>query len=130
MLPTTMSLVGTVILLLDIFAIVSVLMGSSEVMRGPLWIAVILLLPVVGMVLYFLIGREAERRAYEAGLTDCEMLLNRRGETNHERGEQCSQGRRRRDVAVEILSRSLESSRKTWIRSSVRGPQGPPWNCG
>jgi hypothetical protein len=57
MLPTTVSLVGTVILLLDIFAIVSVLLGRSEVMRKLLWIAVILLLPVVGMVLYFLIGR-------------------------------------------------------------------------
>ena len=57
MLPTTMSLVGTVILLLDIFAIGSVLLGSSEVLRKLLWIAVILLLPVVGMVLYFLIGR-------------------------------------------------------------------------
>ena len=59
MLPTTLSLVGAVILLLDIFAIVSVLLGSSEVMRKLLWIAVILLLPVVGMVLYFLIGRSA-----------------------------------------------------------------------
>jgi Phospholipase_D-nuclease N-terminal len=57
MLPTTLSLVGTVILLLDIFAIVSVLLGSSEVMRKVLWIALILLLPIVGMVLYFLIGR-------------------------------------------------------------------------
>ena len=59
MLPTTLSLVGTVILLLDIFAIVSVLLGSSEVMRKLLWIALILLLPIVGMVLYFLIGRNA-----------------------------------------------------------------------
>ena len=57
MLPTTMSVVGTVILLLDIFAIGSVLLGSSEVLRKVLWIAVILLLPLVGMVLYFLIGR-------------------------------------------------------------------------
>ena len=37
MLPTTMGLVGTVILLLDIFAIVSVLLGSSEVVRKLLW---------------------------------------------------------------------------------------------
>ena len=59
MLPTTLSLVGTVILLLDIFAIVSVLLGSSEVMRKLLWTAVILLLPIVSMVLYFLIGRSA-----------------------------------------------------------------------
>jgi hypothetical protein len=59
MIPTTISLVGTVILLLDIFAIVSVLLGSSEVVRKLLWVAVILLLPIVGMVLYFLIGRSA-----------------------------------------------------------------------
>ena len=59
MIPTTMSLVGAVILFLDIFAIVSVLLGSSEVLRKLLWIAVILLLPIVGMVLYFLIGRSA-----------------------------------------------------------------------
>ena len=50
-------MVGAVILLLDIFAIVSVLMGSSEVMRKLIWIAVILVLPIVGMGLYFLIGR-------------------------------------------------------------------------
>ena len=43
MLPTTLSLVGAVILLLDIFAIVSVLLGTSGVMRKILWIAVILL---------------------------------------------------------------------------------------
>ena len=57
MLPTTLSLVGAVVLLLDIFAIVSVLLGSSGVMRKLLWIVLILLLPIVGMVLYFLIGR-------------------------------------------------------------------------
>ena len=57
MLPTTLSLLGAVILILDIFAIVSVLLGRSGVMRKLLWIAVILLLPVVGMLLYFLIGR-------------------------------------------------------------------------
>jgi hypothetical protein len=59
MLPTTLSLVGAVILLLDIFAIVSVLLGSSQVIRKVFWIALILLLPVVGVVLYFLIGRSA-----------------------------------------------------------------------
>ena len=57
MVPTAISIVGTVVLLLDVFAIVSVLLGSSGVMRKLLWIAVILLLPVVGMLLYFLIGR-------------------------------------------------------------------------
>jgi Phospholipase_D-nuclease N-terminal len=59
MIPTAISIVGTVILLLDVFAIVSVLLGSSGVMRKLMWIAVILLLPIVGMMLYFLIGRSA-----------------------------------------------------------------------
>ncbi|MEX0724700.1 MAG: PLDc N-terminal domain-containing protein [Planctomycetaceae bacterium] len=53
------SLLGAVILILDIFAIVSVLLGSSSVMRKIMWIAIVLVLPVIGMVLYFLIGRNA-----------------------------------------------------------------------
>lgn len=56
---TSMSIVGTVILLLDIFAIVSVLLGSSSVIRKLIWIAIILLLPLIGMLLYFLIGRSS-----------------------------------------------------------------------
>jgi hypothetical protein len=59
MLPTTLSLVGAVILALDIFAMVSVLIGNSGVMRKLLWIAVIYLLPIAGVLLYFLIGRSA-----------------------------------------------------------------------
>jgi hypothetical protein len=59
MIPMATSLVGAVILLLDIFAIVSVLLGSSGAMRKLLWIALILLLPILGMVLYFLIGRNS-----------------------------------------------------------------------
>ena len=57
MVPTAISLVGAVVLALDIFAIVSVLLGSSPVMRKIMWIALILLLPIVGVALYFLIGR-------------------------------------------------------------------------
>ena len=59
MIPTAISLLGTVVLLLDIFAIFSVLLGSSSVMRKIMWIAVILLLPFLGMGLYFLIGRDS-----------------------------------------------------------------------
>lgn len=50
-------LVGTIILVLDIIAIVSVLLGRGSVGHKLLWILLILLLPVVGMILYFLIGR-------------------------------------------------------------------------
>ncbi len=48
-----------VILVLDVFAIITVLMGSSGVMRKVLWITLILLLPILGMGLYFLIGRNS-----------------------------------------------------------------------
>jgi len=41
MVPTAISLTGVVVLLLDIFAIVSVLLGSSPVMRKITWIAII-----------------------------------------------------------------------------------------
>lgn len=59
MLPTTLSLFGAAILILDVFAIASVLTGSSGVLRKLLWITIILLLPIAGMILYFLIGRSA-----------------------------------------------------------------------
>ena len=59
MLPTTLSLLGAVILILDIFAIISVLLGSTSVLRKLMWISVIVVLPVIGMLLYFLIGRSA-----------------------------------------------------------------------
>lgn len=59
MIPTAISIVGTVVLALDVFAIISVLLGHSGVMRKVLWITLILLLPFVGMGLYFLIGRSS-----------------------------------------------------------------------
>lgn len=51
------SILGVVILVLDIIAIVSVLGGSSSVERKLLWTLIILFLPVIGMILYFMIGR-------------------------------------------------------------------------
>ena len=51
------SLIGTIIFVLDIVAIISVLMGRGSVGHKVLWIVLILVLPVLGMVLYYLIGR-------------------------------------------------------------------------
>lgn len=51
------SLLGIIILVLDIVAIISVVAGSSSVGRKVLWVLIILLLPVIGVILYFLIGR-------------------------------------------------------------------------
>jgi hypothetical protein len=56
-LSTGYGLVGTLILVLDIVAIVSVLAGRGSVGHKVLWTVLILLLPLIGMVLYFLIGR-------------------------------------------------------------------------
>jgi len=53
------SIIGLLILVLDIIAIVKLLGGSSSVQHKVLWIILILLLPIIGMVLYFLIGQKA-----------------------------------------------------------------------
>lgn len=65
MMPLTLAfvegygLIGLVILVLDIIAIISVLTGGGSVGYKLLWILLILLLPVIGMILYFLLGRNA-----------------------------------------------------------------------
>jgi len=51
------SLIGTLIFVLDLVAIISVLTGYGTVGHKVLWIMLVLLLPLLGMVLYFLLGR-------------------------------------------------------------------------
>ncbi|MGD9691738.1 MAG: PLDc N-terminal domain-containing protein [Phycisphaerales bacterium] len=50
-------LIGLIVLVLDILAIVSILGSSKPVEWKLLWILLVLLLPVIGMILYFLIGK-------------------------------------------------------------------------
>ena len=50
------SLLGLVILVLDIIAIVSILKSSADTGTKILWTLLVILLPVIGMVLYFLMG--------------------------------------------------------------------------
>ena len=50
-------ILGLVVLTLDIIAIVSVLAGRGSAGHKLLWTLLVLLLPVIGMILYFLIGR-------------------------------------------------------------------------
>ena len=52
-------LLGLIILILDIFAIVGVLSGSSTPGRKLLWVVVILVFPVVGLIIYYLVGRSS-----------------------------------------------------------------------
>jgi heme/copper-type cytochrome/quinol oxidase subunit 2 len=50
------SLLGLVILVLDIIAIVSILKSSADSGTKILWTLLVIFLPVIGMVLYFLMG--------------------------------------------------------------------------
>ena len=51
-------LLGLIVLALDIVAIVDCAKSSADIGRKVLWIVLILVLPVVGMILYFLLGKK------------------------------------------------------------------------
>ncbi|MHB1514108.1 MAG: PLD nuclease N-terminal domain-containing protein [Acidiferrobacteraceae bacterium] len=51
------SLLGILIVVLDIIAIISVLFGNGTVGHKGLWIVLVLIFPVIGMILYYLFGR-------------------------------------------------------------------------
>jgi hypothetical protein len=53
-------LLGIIVLVLDIVAVVDVLKGTLANEKKILWVILILLLPVVGLVLYYLLGRPAK----------------------------------------------------------------------
>lgn len=52
-------ILGLVILVLDIWAILDVLKSAKSGGQKVLWIVVILILPLVGLIAYFLAGRKA-----------------------------------------------------------------------
>ena len=52
------ALIGLVILVLDVIAIVDAVRGNLETAKKILWIVLIILLPLVGMILYFLLGKK------------------------------------------------------------------------
>ncbi|MCM8784473.1 MAG: PLD nuclease N-terminal domain-containing protein [Candidatus Omnitrophica bacterium] len=51
-------LLGLVVLVLDIIAIVDAIKGKLSTGLKVLWVILILVLPLVGMILYFIIGRK------------------------------------------------------------------------
>lgn len=51
--------IGLLVLILDILSIASVLFGRGGLGHKLLWTLLILILPVVGLILYLLIGRNA-----------------------------------------------------------------------
>ena len=52
------SLLGLVVLVLDIIAIIDCVKRSMDTGKKVLWIVLILVLPLLGMILYFLLGRK------------------------------------------------------------------------
>ncbi len=52
------ALIGLVVLVLDIVAIVDTIKSSMETEKKVLWVILILVLPIIGMVLYFLVGKK------------------------------------------------------------------------
>ena len=52
-------IVALIVLILDIIALFDILKSSMDTGSKALWIILILILPVIGMVLYFLIGKKA-----------------------------------------------------------------------
>jgi hypothetical protein len=50
------SALGVLILVLDIVALVSLLKSGADAGTKILWVLLIVLLPLVGMILYFLMG--------------------------------------------------------------------------
>ena len=60
MLYTPYNFLGLVIFVFDILAIISVINSRSPTDRKVLWTLLILLLPLVGMLLYYIVGRNKQ----------------------------------------------------------------------
>ena len=52
------ALAGLVILILDVIAIIDAVKSSMVTGKKVLWILLILLLPLIGLILYYLLGRK------------------------------------------------------------------------
>lgn len=53
-------IIGLVVLVLDVIAILDVLKSSWDGGKKALWIALIVLLPVIGMLLYFFVAKKSK----------------------------------------------------------------------
>jgi len=51
-------IVGLIILALDLWAIVSIVQGRGPMNTKLLWIIIILILPVIGLILWLLVGQK------------------------------------------------------------------------
>ncbi|MFD1216437.1 MULTISPECIES: PLD nuclease N-terminal domain-containing protein [Microbulbifer] len=49
-------LLGLLILIADIYAIVKILQSSASTLKKVIWVLVVLILPVIGLILWFFAG--------------------------------------------------------------------------
>lgn len=49
-------ILGIIILILDIYAIIRIVQSGAEPLWKAIWIVVVVLLPVLGLILWFLFG--------------------------------------------------------------------------
>jgi len=47
---------GLILLILDVWAIVNIVQSSASTGRKVLWIVLVLLLPLLGLIIWFLVG--------------------------------------------------------------------------
>jgi len=53
-------LIGLVVLILDVIAIIDAIKSAMSTGKKVLWIIIILVVPILGMILYFLLGKKAK----------------------------------------------------------------------
>jgi len=51
-------LIGLVILVLDIIAIIDLFKSAKDTGKKVLWLIIIIVLPIIGMLLYFFMGKK------------------------------------------------------------------------
>ncbi len=51
-------ILGLIVLVLDILAVLDCLKSSKDTAKKILWIALIVFLPFVGLILYYLVGKK------------------------------------------------------------------------
>jgi len=52
---------GILVLIVDIFAILNILQSSADNLKKAIWVVVILALPVLGVILWYLFGPRGGR---------------------------------------------------------------------
>ena len=53
------NILGLLILVLDIYVIIQILQGSGDTGKKLLWVIIVLILPLIGPILWYALGRPA-----------------------------------------------------------------------